>query len=359
MPHRAVAALAEILRPGIALGKSRLETLCLIVVGMVSARTVNLGHLAAERSGDVLIASTCRRLQRFFQHVRLGPDRAAPLIGAMLTGARQWDLALDRTNWQVGTTDINFLVLAIVTPRYRVPLMWRMLDGPGNSSTAERIALMRRFLALHGAERIRWLLADREFIGADWMEFLNENNIPFVIRLCLDLRAFTPDGHQLPLAARVRHRGRTHRYPARLGAPDGPEVWITAKRLASGDWLVTASNRAGRNPLLAYRNRWRIACLFGDAKTRGLNLEDTRLTDPRKLDLLMGLVALALARAGRMATDTLAPHMPRRKAHGFYAKSWFRTGFDRLRHLLRTDPVAAVRPWWRPSGKPPINPRVV
>jgi hypothetical protein len=27
------------------------------------------------------------------------------------------------------------------------------------------------------------LLADREFIGADWLEFLCKNNIPFVIRL--------------------------------------------------------------------------------------------------------------------------------------------------------------------------------
>ena len=34
--------------------------------------------------------------------------------------------------------------------------------------------------------------------------------------------------------------------------------------------------------------------MFGDAKTRGLNIEDTRLTDPRKLALLMALVALAI-----------------------------------------------------------------
>jgi len=42
MPNRAIAALTEILRPEIDLGKSRLETLCLIVIGMVSARSVNL-----------------------------------------------------------------------------------------------------------------------------------------------------------------------------------------------------------------------------------------------------------------------------------------------------------------------------
>ena len=71
MSHRAVTALQRILRPHVGLSKSRLETLCLLVIGMVSARTVNLGHIACERSGaSVLIASTYRRLQRFFQHVR-------------------------------------------------------------------------------------------------------------------------------------------------------------------------------------------------------------------------------------------------------------------------------------------------
>ncbi len=46
------------------------------------------------------------------------------------------------------------------------------------------------------------------------------------------------------------------------------------------------------------RQRLIIECLFGDTKTRGLNLEDTRLVTPRKLALLLGIVALAVAWAG-------------------------------------------------------------
>jgi hypothetical protein len=41
MPHRVITALEGYLRPHVALGKSRLETLCLLVVGMVSARTTS------------------------------------------------------------------------------------------------------------------------------------------------------------------------------------------------------------------------------------------------------------------------------------------------------------------------------
>jgi hypothetical protein len=85
--------------------------------------------------------------------------------------------------------------------------------------------------------------------------------------------------------------------------------------------------------------------MFGDAKTRGLNIEDTRLTDPRKLALLMALVALAIAWAGRVAADLLGPGSPRRTSHGHVAHSWFRIGFDRLRNLLSTDHRDATEAW--------------
>ena len=43
------------------------------------------------------------------------------------------------------------LVLAVVTERYRVPLMWTFLSHSGNSTTQQRIALMERYLALFNA----------------------------------------------------------------------------------------------------------------------------------------------------------------------------------------------------------------
>ena len=102
MSHRAVAALQGILRPHVGLSKTRLETLCLLVIGMVSARTVNLGHIACERSGaSVLIASTYRRLQRFFQHVRLGRDWTLPLV-AGCSGCR--DRGISRSTARSGAS---------------------------------------------------------------------------------------------------------------------------------------------------------------------------------------------------------------------------------------------------------------
>ena len=364
MPHRAITALEGILRPHVALSKSRLETLCLLVVGMVSARTVNLGHIACERPGSALTASTYRRLQRFFQHFRLGQDWALPLIVELLGLGGRWDLVLDRTTWKIGARDVNYLVLAVVTRRFRVPLLWTLIPGPGNSSSAARIALVKRYLAHFAPETIRLLIADREFIGSDWIKFLNDNNIPFAIRLREDLRVTDEAGHELTLFARLRLARRTRTFRARLGARDdaeareAPLLNFAAKRLKH-EWLIVVSNVTPRTALDAYRRRWAIECMFGDAKTRGLNLEDTRLTDPRKLHLLMTLVALALAWAGRTAATLIGTTAPKRKSHGYLAKSWFRIGFDRIRNLLRTDPRAAVAEWLRLSPKPLKRRRVV
>ena len=96
---------------------------------MVSARTVNLGHIACERPGSVRTASTYRRLQRFFQHVRLGEDWTLPLVAGLVGPARRWTLVLDRTNWSIGTREVNYLVLAVVTRHFRVPLLWTLLPG--------------------------------------------------------------------------------------------------------------------------------------------------------------------------------------------------------------------------------------
>jgi hypothetical protein len=346
--QQALTTLGRTLHPHISLSKSRMETLCLLIVAMVSARTVNLSHLASERHSTTKIASTYRRLQRFFQHVDRGSDWSARLVVALLGLSAPWHLCLDRTNWKVGCKEVNILMLAIVTRRHRVPLMWTVLDRAGISNTDQRIALMRRYLALFGAASIKLLLADREFIGVCWLRFLNENNVPFVIRVKAGLTIVTEDGRKLTLGSLLRKcRGARQFSACFTGAKsDAPlKLNFAAKRIKGKELLIVASNAPARHALGAYRKRWAIECLFGDAKTRGLNLEDTRLTCPRKLDLLLGIVALAMAWASKTASRLIGRAKMPRKKHGYYAKSWFRVGLDQIRRLLRTDPIAATEPW--------------
>ena len=78
MMRKAIDTLRAKLSDGLSLSNSRLETLCLLVVGIASVRTVNLSHFSGEMPTQAKIESTYRRLQRFFQHVVLGEDWSAP-----------------------------------------------------------------------------------------------------------------------------------------------------------------------------------------------------------------------------------------------------------------------------------------
>jgi hypothetical protein len=358
LTHKAITALTSTLSPHVPLSKTRLETLCLLIVAMISARTVNLSHIASERAGDVLVASTYRRLQRFFQHVALPEDWSARLVVQVLGLSGSWHLCLDRTNWKIGKRDVNILMLAIATRRFRVPLMWTVLDKAGCSNAEERTALMRRYLALFGTGSIRLLLADREFIGLKWLNFLDHNGIPFAIRVKAGMNVRTEDGRNLSLRSLLAKCRGARKFRAtfpRQGEVSALALTFSAKRIKGGELLIIASNVADQNTLNAYRRRWSIECLFGDAKTRGLNLEDTRLQIAAKLSLLLAIVALAIAWTNKTASVLIGKGKLRRKSHGYYAKSWFRTGFDEVRRLLRSDPQAAVEPWL----KIPKRPRVV
>jgi len=361
MTAQSLAVLQAALAKHAPLSSARLETLALRITGMLGARTVNLGHMASERVAPAKHASTFRRFQRFFKEVALSPapgevggvglgrDWAARLIVSLLRLSSPWPLCLDRTHWKIGRREVNVLVLAVVTRRHRVPLMWTLLGRAGNSATAERIALMERYLARFEAKSIKHLLADREFIGVDWFEYLDDSDIPFAIRVRANQRVLTEGGERVALGRLLRTcrgGGRLMRIGFERDGDTDP-LWLGAKarRIRGGELLIIVANRNAHHALAAYRRRWGIECLFAEAKTRGLNIEDTRLGNNERIGLLLAVVALAMAWASRIAYVEIGNRAPPRLSHGYPARSWFRLGLDRLRQLLRSDPAEAVKPW--------------
>lgn len=215
MPDAVFAPLLRTLGRHSKMSKSRLMTLAVLICGVAQARTVNLSHRAGQFPGEALQASNDRRLQRFFQHESLPQEVIARRILSMLNDARPKRLALDRAHWKLGQRDVNVRVLARVTRRFRVPLFWTLLPHQGCSDTGQRIALMQRYLDLFGASSVELLLADRAFIGADWLEFLCKNSIPFAIRLKENMplfvdrapRSFAAILRRAPAAAPARGLG--------------------------------------------------------------------------------------------------------------------------------------------------------
>src|SRR3954466_12824542 len=364
MNRDVTAALRLALQGHLSLRKSRLESFCVLVVGVLLSRTVNLSHLACMFPTRAEIASNDRRLQRFFEQVILdGSQLARVIVRIAGVGSGPWLLALDRTCWKFGRQDINILMLAIIRNGIAIPVMWDVLGRAGTSPTAHRSALLSRFCAVFGETAIAGLIADREFIGRVWMASLAERDIPFILRIKDTFHVRLADGRHCQVRSLFRKVGvggrRYIREDCRLGSRDsslGPPLKLAATRLVSGELLVVATNTDPKIALAHYRRRWEIETLFAATKTRGFNLEDTHLVHPDRIGKLLAVLAVAFAFA-HATGEWQAKHRPIIiKTHKRRAQSIFRVGFDLLRKILLTAPNEAISWWQRVITNQPLRP---
>ena len=90
--------------------KSRVDCFGNLLLGLISAQTVNLSKIARHFKNNNLIESNYRRIQNFFKDVEFDIDDVAEFSIQHLLSKDKLHLILDRTNWQFGKIDINILV---------------------------------------------------------------------------------------------------------------------------------------------------------------------------------------------------------------------------------------------------------
>jgi len=250
---------------------------------------------------------------------------------------------MDRTNWKFGNTHHNILIISIQIGDTAIPLIWSALGKAGNSSTKERIALMKKLLCFFPKDKILGLLADREFIGEEWLIWLQKQDIPFVIRLRENLVARRDDGSSISLQKMFSHliAGKRSKKQSVILC-ENLAVNIQAKCTSKGLVIVAFYGEFPENagePVGIYRKRWKIECGFACLKRKGFELEDTHLIHAERLETLLGVVAIAFAWA--LTVGMLAKE-PKKKKHGYNANCRFTLGkktlisaFNDAKYILR------------------------
>ena len=302
------------------------------LVALLSARKISLHQVANLMPGNQNPEANRQQIRRCLDHEATTAGVWTHAIAALLPRGK-WVLALDRTEWKRGDTSVNLLVLAVVVYGCAVPLLWSVLPNPGASDTKERKNLLERFVGLLGKERIRFVTADREFIGREWIGWLLKQGLAFRIRV----KAGEWLRHADP--AKGEKRGsqwfglRACRCKPRVMTLWGVPVYVGGRRLQGNEYLVVISNEKG-DLLSEYRLRWKIETLFQALKGRGFDLESCRLSQERRLSGWFGFLSLGLCwclKVGRFL-DEIAP-LPLKK-HGRRAMSVFQRGLRELQSLL-------------------------
>ena len=195
--------------------------------------------------------------------------------------------------------------------------------------------MIKKFIRCFGVERIEALTADREFIGEEWLSFLINQSIPFVIRLKEKgqyLRNSRGQSVKINVLARTLQLGQSSYLGIRRIGKGKKAVrcHVTIAKHHTGEIIAVIHTSTILEPLLTYAKRWQIETMFKAFKTGGFDSEATHITDHARLNTLMQFMAIAFCLAyqmGQMKEADPPPNFRRRK-------SVFRVGLDHITSCL-------------------------
>jgi hypothetical protein len=323
------------------INQARVKLICLFITALCKVKTVNYDRLASAFDSKVDKESSYRRIQRFMAGFDLPMKIISGLIFSLLPEKENLTLVLDRTNWKFGTKNINILMLGVSYKNVAFPLIFTMLDKRGNSDTQERIALINKYLDWFGIGTIDCLLADREFIGATWLEFLNDNRIRYHIRIRNNFKIYSfQKQEEIPVFWLFNHlkMNELYHYPKIVNL-HGQLCYLsgckTVDREGKKDFLIIVSFNKPEQAIMAYKQRWQVETLFKALKSSGFNIEATHVTDQKRLERLFLLTMMAFVWCyciGDYLDEYIQPI--KLKTHGRRAVSVFKYGLDFLSRWL-------------------------
>lgn len=358
-------SITDVLSENLDWHRARLKFMSRFMLASIHMRTTDLWTVALALKANVKRESNHRRIQRFLAEYEVDFTDLGRFLLDLLPQDPPFEVVVDRTEWEFGETPVNILVMGIVHNKMAFPIAWTSLPDEGGSGADDHIEVLERFLQIVDPDSIKVAVADREFISARWLKRLQEEEIPFSIRIRIDRQVGdSPDGAALaarmyartvaPGEERVLHKtrylfgsaGNTGK-DAEADATEGDveeeivvPVRVVIRRIGSSEgpsetedpFLILATSAIDPGKASAfYRRRWEIETMFAALKSRGFDLEETNVTEPGRIENLMGLLALSfmwcrLVGEQRMRWDGPIP----RKTHGRRQWSVFRYGLDML-----------------------------
>ncbi len=313
------------------LNLARIKFISLFIIALTKVRTVSFENLARAFDAKAEESSSLRRIQRFISSYSLDSDLIAKLIFNLLPNKEQLTLTIDRTNWKFGKTDINIFMLGIVYQGVAFPLLFSMLKKRGNSNSQERINLIERYINLFAIDTIDCIVADREFVGEKWLEYLNDNNLRYYIRIRNNFKVFVPRKNEAVKAFWLFNAFRINEfvYYPNIVKINGQLCYLSGSKLNKGEYLILVSFNKPEKADYYYKQRWQIEMTFKAMKSSGFDIEKTHLSDTARVEKLILLIMVAFVWAYKVGIHI---HQNIKqitiKKHGRKAKTIFKTGLD-------------------------------
>lgn len=279
---------------------SQLDTLALVVAGIVQSVSAQLGKIARAMSLDTTQYSKEQRLRRFLDNERITQiDHYQPLLCRALSGLKgqRVQLLIDRVVLQERQ---NILVVSIGFRRRSIPLAWTALAHQGKSSLADQQALLEQALAIL-PPRVRVTVhGDSEFRACELFSWLRERECHAMLGVYGNTFVrLSPDGPRqtlqdwLPGRQSMAYLEQVYLTEEVHGPVNVIAWWV---READGSWMVRAVMTDLPATWQTYvwgSHRMWIETVFRDWQSGGFHLERCGISSRDRIARL--LLALAIA----------------------------------------------------------------
>jgi hypothetical protein len=269
----------------------------MIIFSLFTIKNISLPKLALGIETTAKPDSIVKRIYRFLSLQTIEELSFARFVLSLLN-LKKFVLIIDRTNWEFGKAKLNILYLAISYNNIAIPILLKMLDNSGgSSSTEDRIGLLEKFLKISNPSQIEALLGDREFFSEEWIKFLTINKIRFVFRAKCNQLVRHRNGGKVPIKAIIQgfpYDSWIHFN--RISLIYSAKVRISCK-IIRNDYLILiySSEITKSESVRLYKLRWEIESMFKAMKTQGFKIENTHITMIDRLSKMLYIIIIAFA----------------------------------------------------------------
>jgi len=294
---------------GLNLSKPLTNMLSLLIVCLLEDNKAHISRLGESLAVNGPSEMACiQRIRRFLSNKKLSPSiTLVPLIRLIrpiLSELTEIVLTMDRTDWGKRLKHINILSVAVSYKGRALPLFWIILDRKGNSSFEH----WKRVLTpvIEGLQQMEWLygkpihvVADREFASprlAEWLD--NVYDVKATLRIKASMYTKSENMRETKIVKLIEKMGKGsqrvlyNQIITRDSTFKMNVVLTWDEKYQEAMVLATVLN----SPLKAnkvYGLRFGIEPMHKDWKSNAFDLENTRVTDPKRIETLLIPIAFA------------------------------------------------------------------
>jgi hypothetical protein len=280
---------------------SRRKSLRRVLLSVMKSKNVQIPRIAeCMDESEAKLDSIITQIERFLDGQKFTNEEFAKMQQDIINFDDNSEivLVLDRTNWKYGETDHNILVLCVYKNGSSHPILIHNLEKDGASNTKERKDILSEFKRIFPYVKISLFIADREFIGEDWMVDLAKHKVPFCIRIKSNVIVSTENSSyslsevkkeldekdDLDFIKTLEGCTIFNNVRCNIACSLTPEKKFIA---------VACSSDISEDILKNYASRWSIECLFKNLKSNGFDLEKTHIRKAHRLLNLVKIIGIA------------------------------------------------------------------